>query len=69
MNYEKQTVGEFIKELRKFDSDMELWFSRDEEGNTYHSKGMVQMADISLIDEKPHIAVVIYPINSEDDII
>lgn len=61
------TVGDLIKELSQFDMGAKVMFASDEEGNTFHTKGEVQLTDVSE-DEKEDIRVVIYPLNSEEDI-
>lgn len=63
-------VKELIKELKKEDQNHEVWFARDEEGNTYHKKAIVQLTDLGVEEDKSDskVVVVIYPINTSEDI-
>ena len=59
------TVAELIKELEQYAPDCRVRFSSDEEGNVLHTK-----ADIALIDITEKLTeLVIYPLNTDDDII
>ena len=60
----KLNVGELKKLLNRFDDHQEVWFSSDEEGNTIHSKALVQLSEIT----EGKIVVVIYPLNTSEDV-
>jgi hypothetical protein len=63
-NMKKYTVASLISVLRQFDPKQEVWVARDEEGNTHHRLAWVCLSKIT--DTKT--VVVIYPINSDEDI-
>ncbi len=62
------TVKDLIAKLSQFDMGAKVMFSCDEEGNTFHAKGDVALTDVSEDEDKEDIRVVIYPLNSSEDI-
>lgn len=66
------TVKELIEELKKQDQSMPILFARDEEGNVLHVKADVAVTNVNFDAEKEEqqiLSVVIYPLNSTNDII
>lgn len=63
----KMTVKELVAALLKYDQDLPVVFSKDEEGNWFHHNALVTQDDISLDDEHREPAVFIYPLNGEYD--
>ncbi len=65
--YVKMTVGLLKREIADYADDMPVYVSSDEEGNNLHPKFIADMMIVGT-GEDEHDAIVIYPLNSSDDI-
>jgi len=61
-------IKELVKILQKFDQEKEIWFSRDEEGNSYHPKCLVLNTNIGELGKQEKEVVVIFPLTTNEDI-
>ncbi len=66
--YTKKTVGEFIEALKGFSPSTEIWFSKDEEGNTFHAIANLELTLLTNDKDEENTVLVVYPLNTKDDI-
>jgi len=59
-------IKELIQELKTYNQDMQVFFSSDEEGNSFHPKAQISLTKSLYKSDEEKLAVVIYPLNTDN---